>query len=185
LQEEIRQLKVALHDREVTEKQLHEKMTRWQRQIQSAATAREFQALQNQLESARIQLSVLEDEMLDLIDKLERRQQELPEREQAVQTLRSELAQLEQSRAERLRLIQERLQQARVELARLEAELPQELQEVYQRLVRSKAHEALAPVEHGSCMGCFTETTLQMLQDLRLNRPVICKSCGRILYLTE
>ena len=71
LQEEIRQLKVTLHDREVTEKQLHEKLTRWQRQLQAASTAKEYQALQTQIENARIQLSALEDEMLDLIDKLE------------------------------------------------------------------------------------------------------------------
>ncbi|MCS7160858.1 MAG: hypothetical protein RMJ19_10345, partial [Gemmatales bacterium] len=185
LQDEIRQLKVTLHDREVTEKQLQEKITRWQKQILAANTAREYQALQNQIESARLQLSALEDEMLELMDKLERRQLELPQREQAVAETRQELQHLQQQRRERLHLIQERLNQAQVDVAQLESQLPGELLETYQRLVRRGAKDALAAVEHGSCMGCFTGTTLQMQQDLRLNRPVVCKSCGRILYLVE
>lgn len=185
LQEEIRQLKVTLHDREVTEKQLQEKITRWQQQILTASTAREYQALQNQIENARMQLHALEDEMLELMDKLERREEELPQREQALAEARQEWQRLQEQRHQRRAAIQDRLVQAQADVARLEAELPAELMETYQRLVRQDPKEALAPVEHGSCMGCFTETTLQMLQDLRLNRPVICKSCGRILYLVE
>ncbi|MCS7167438.1 MAG: hypothetical protein RMI91_04215 [Gemmatales bacterium] len=185
LQEEVRQLKVTLHEREVTEKQLQEKVTRWQQQILAASTAREYQALQNQIENARLQLSALEDEMLELIDKLERRQQELPQREQAVAETRQELHRLREQRRDRLTWIQERLAQAQADVAQLETQLPQELLETYQRLVRHGGKDALAAVEHGSCMGCFTETTLHMLQQLRLNRPVVCKSCGRILYLVE
>ena len=45
--------------------------------------------------------------------------------------------------------------------------------------------EALAPVEGECCGGCSQTLTPQTINALRLDKPVFCKSCGRLLYLPE
>ena len=55
----------------------------------------------------------------------------------------------------------------------------------FQRIVKSRLDQALAPMEGGCCGGCFQQTTPQMLNELKLEKFVLCKSCGCILYLPE
>jgi predicted nucleic acid-binding Zn-ribbon protein len=44
----------------------------------------------------------------------------------------------------------------------------------------------MAPVEDGSCHGCYVGVTHQMINELmNANTLVFCKTCGRILYLAE
>ena len=45
--------------------------------------------------------------------------------------------------------------------------------------------DALAAVEDSTCIGCYTTITTQMMNELLTNKPVFCKSCGRMLYLPE
>jgi len=45
--------------------------------------------------------------------------------------------------------------------------------------------DSLAPVEGGCCGGCSQTLTVQMLNLLKLDKPVFCMSCGRLLYLPE
>jgi predicted nucleic acid-binding Zn-ribbon protein len=35
------------------------------------------------------------------------------------------------------------------------------------------------------CTGCGQQITLNMQNELKLSKLVFCKSCGRLLYLTE
>ena len=52
-------------------------------------------------------------------------------------------------------------------------------------LAKSRAADTLAPVEGESCGGCFQTLTPQVQDLLRRDKPVFCKSCGRLLYLPE
>jgi predicted nucleic acid-binding Zn-ribbon protein len=43
----------------------------------------------------------------------------------------------------------------------------------------------LASVEENVCGGCGQQITLNMENELRLSRPVFCKNCGCLLYLSK
>jgi predicted nucleic acid-binding Zn-ribbon protein len=72
------------------------------------------------------------------------------------------------------------------QVARAEAELSAgRVREEYQRLVRARGEDALAPVQGRTCAACYTEITSQQFQDLMPGQLALCKSCARILYLPE
>jgi predicted nucleic acid-binding Zn-ribbon protein len=77
------------------------------------------------------------------------------------------------------------LARVRGELKAAEEQLEGDFKDNYLRLSRSMGEESLAPVEAGSCGGCSQTLTVQMLSLLKLDKPVFCKSCGRLLYLAE
>ena len=43
----------------------------------------------------------------------------------------------------------------------------------------------MAVVEGQSCGGCFQQITGNMVAELKMNKVVSCRSCGRLLYLPE
>ena len=63
--------------------------------------------------------------------------------------------------------------------------LPVDIRESYQRVVKAKGEDALAPMRGEFCSGCNRRVLLNMMADLRLSKPIFCKSCGRLLYLAE
>ena len=73
----------------------------------------------------------------------------------------------------------------RAELEAVEKELAADVREKYERVVKHKGADGMAPVEGQSCGGCFQQITGNMLSDLMLGRVVMCRSCGRLLYVPE
>ncbi|HEY4234604.1 MAG TPA: hypothetical protein VGM76_14315, partial [Lacipirellulaceae bacterium] len=71
------------------------------------------------------------------------------------------------------------------ELATAETALQGEFKVNYDRVVRSKGAEGLAPVEDNVCGSCGQQITLNMQNELMLSKPIFCKSCGCLLYLAE
>ena len=55
----------------------------------------------------------------------------------------------------------------------------------YDRLIASKGEDAMSPVENKNCIACYTGITAQNYHDLVQGKFLLCKSCGRILYLPE
>ena len=56
---------------------------------------------------------------------------------------------------------------------------------LYERLRTSKAGQAIAKVERGLCRGCRMALPTHQLQRARQGRePVLCNSCGRILFIS-
>ena len=43
----------------------------------------------------------------------------------------------------------------------------------------------MAEIEGGSCGGCYQQLTTNMVNEINMGRVVLCKSCGRVLYLPE
>jgi predicted nucleic acid-binding Zn-ribbon protein len=71
------------------------------------------------------------------------------------------------------------------ELAKAEASLPADFKIDYDRIIKGRGEQGLAPLDGEYCGGCYTMVTTQMLNDIRLLKPVFCKSCGCILYQPE
>ena len=71
------------------------------------------------------------------------------------------------------------------ELREAETALPGDFREVYQRVVKAKGPDAMAAVEGGSCGGCYQQLTINIVNEINMGRVVLCKSCGRVLYLPE
>ena len=56
---------------------------------------------------------------------------------------------------------------------------------LYDRLVNAKGEDAMSEVLNKVCVACYTEITAQSYNDLIGGKFLLCKSCGRILYLPE
>jgi predicted nucleic acid-binding Zn-ribbon protein len=158
---------------------------RRQLQLQSASSNTEYQALKEEIAATKAANEVLEVEILEAMEKLDTLAERVAhckaEQAKAVEELGKTRQKVEKEKP----LIQGDLQRLRSELAEAEAALPSDFREQYNRVVRARGEDALAPVENEYCGGCNQHVPVNNINELMLGRPASCRACGRLLYLPE
>ena len=146
---------------------------------------KELEAYQNEATFLRDHLKKLDDGLLETMVVLDEVQEKLQSQTDACKQGEEQWAK------EQTELAQERQRQKET-LTNLESRRqgltsgvdPQELK-LYENLRMSKGGLAIAKVERGLCRACRMSLPTHQLQRARAGRePVLCNSCGRILYVS-
>jgi predicted nucleic acid-binding Zn-ribbon protein len=184
-QEAIKRLKVDAHAKEVTLKTRHEHIAKYQKQLNEVTSKKEYDALQLEIAHAKDECRRLEDEILSALSEGEERAARLPELEQAVAQAKKEVAGFEEDAKAKRADLEAQLAQVQERLKAAEVNVPAGLRDQYHRIVNAKGADGFAAVRERTCTACNTEITVQMYHDLRQEMFLVCRSCGRILYLPE
>lgn len=192
LEEQLGQVSDAVKGRRLAadQKQLQlktgeEKVEKYQRQLNEAKSNAEYQTLKDQIGAVKMTNSVLEDEILEAMEKVDELKARVREAEADLATARAEADKTAGEVRQKEPLIQGDLDRLEAELKESEEALPIDFQEVYRRLVRHRGEDAMAPLDGEFCGGCNQHVPLNMVSQVMLSKPVFCKSCGRLLYLPE
>jgi predicted nucleic acid-binding Zn-ribbon protein len=184
-QEEIKRLKMAGLERESLLKATLAQILKHEKQLNESTSKKEYDALKVEIASDREKSKRIEDEILEGMGVIEEKVALLPELEHAIKQAKREYDSFEKSSAERSAGLTEQLNLALAELKNVEINLPGDIRQTYDRVVGARGEDALSPVHGRICMACNTEITAQSYNNLMLNQFVMCKSCGRALYLPE
>jgi predicted nucleic acid-binding Zn-ribbon protein len=153
--------------------------------LNGASSNKEYQSLIEQIAAAEMAGSVLADEILEAMEKIDGLQAAVKEAEKGLAAGTQELEKTRQSIEAAAASLRTDIADYEARLAKAEAELPADFKVDYQRVVRGKGAQGLAEVDDNVCGACGQQITLNMQNELRLARPVFCKSCGCLLYLSE
>lgn len=155
------------------------------RKLNSASSNREYQALKDQIAADEMANSVLEDEILEALQKIDVCQVAIAEAKQRLAKGQQELQTTQQTVAKEEGELRAEVLRVEAELTRAEQELPSDVRDGYLRVVRSRGSDAMAEVDGEHCTGCFQRITPNQNSLLRMGSVVYCGSCGRLLYLPE
>lgn len=161
------------------------KILELQGKLNTCSSNKEYQALLDQIAAAEMANSVLSDEILECLERIDELETKCSEAEKVVATARQELAKIEQQVAESRESIEADVKRLEADLATAEAALPADFRQDYDRIVRAKGEDGLAAVDEDCCGGCYQKITANQQNDLFMSRAVFCRSCGRLLYLPE
>ena len=156
-----------------------------QAQLYQVKTNKEYTAMQHEIEGFKADKSVLEDEILSMMDGIEQAQRAVAQEREG---LRREDEAL---RRETVRIDGERQQMDR-QLADLTAQrdqlVPQvsvKILDVYERVLDNRQGLALVPVDGEACGGCHMILPPQVIHEVRMAEQLIrCGNCTRLLYWT-
>ena len=154
-------------------------------QLREAKDNREYQALVDQIKADEMTNSVLADEALEALERLDEVHLKVKEAEAALAKANDEARKSGAQTQEEMPRIEADIQRLQADLKRTEDGLPPEFCDIYQRLIRSKGSDGMTPLREQFCGGCNQQVTLNMVSALRLSQPVFCKSCGRLLYAPD
>ncbi len=153
--------------------------------LNMAATNKEYQILKDQIAADTMANSVLEDEILEMMEQLDAFGPKIAEADKVLKTTQDKLAAARADVQQQAAAIQGDIDRLEGELVQLESELPEAVRENYLRRARSHGEDALAEVVDGACSGCFSQVPVNVQSNIRLLHPTFCLSCGRLLYFAE
>ncbi|WP_425617204.1 zinc ribbon domain-containing protein [Anatilimnocola sp. NA78] len=180
-----RAAKMSSDEKQLQLKQREAKLLDLQGKLHSANSNKEYQLLKDQIAADNQASSVLADEILESLERLDVLQANIKSAEESLVKNREEEQKVRARVGAQQELLEGDLGRYSHELSEAEKLIDGDFKENYLRLSKSMGADALAPVEGETCGGCNQSLTPHIIDQLRLNKPVFCKVCGRLLYLPE
>jgi predicted nucleic acid-binding Zn-ribbon protein len=182
VQEEIKRAKAAADQKQLQLRSAEAKILDLEGKLNACKTNREYQLLREQIAADKMATKVLEDEILEGLERVDAVRGTLPSAEAAVTAAKKLLDETKGRVAGEAAALEAEVARVKGMLDAAEKELSDEARPVYDRGIKHKGADALAAVDGDSCGGCFQQITSKMSADLMLGRVVACRSCGRLLY---
>lgn len=195
--EEIRTLSEKKHkeklsvQKEIDRKELDLKtdegeISKYNAQLNSIKTNKEYTALCSEIGSKKADMSILEDVILNTMSRLETVNKEYSE-------LTENLKREEESLKELIKSVDADVRETDIEIEKVQNDqkkyidaLDEDILSHYNRLSNIKGGKAVVAVIGNVCGGCFMNITAQTLNLLMGGKELVfCQSCSRILYLEE
>ncbi len=162
------------------------KLARLKDQLMAVKTNKEYTAMLHEIQMAEEQIRSEEDKILEIMEEMETKENNLKGAEQDLQKKTAELQ-------EGIRKANESAPQMQAELVRLceekilkESQIGIDLLERYRRIAVARKGIALAEAKDELCSACHVRIRPQMYADLiRTETIQACDSCSRILFHRE
>lgn len=149
---------------------------------------KDLERMQHELESLERRISSLEDDELEVMERLEEAQGELTKLEGMVDEADEQLVALAGSRDEKLASIEEQLAAVLDKRGPAQDGLPADLLALYDRLREQKGGVGAAELRARACGGCrlsIDASELTRIRGLAEDEVVRCEECQRILVRTS
>jgi uncharacterized protein len=183
--EALQQARIAADGKQLQLRQREARIADLQGKLNACSSNREFQALKEQIAADEQANRVLEDEILESLEKLDVLQARITETEEQLAKSRQDLEDCRLRVSEAQQGLELELARVSRELDEVENQLPADFRKEYRRIAAVRGEDALAQVDGETCGSCNQTLTPQTLNDLRMERLVACKSCGCLLYIAE
>src|ERR1043165_9349685 len=166
--EKAKQTQMAVDRKQLDLKSGEQKVVDLRVKLNQANSNREYQAFLEQIAAAEMAGSVLSDDILEGMEKVDQHNVAGKEADKNLAAGKQELAKAKQVVDESAASIRTDLTRLEAELVTAEQALPTDLKGDYQRVVRSKGADSLAAADDGVCTGCGQQITLNMQNELKL-----------------
>lgn len=183
--EAAKKAKMRCDERQLQLKSTESRISDLRAKLNACGTNKEYQALKDQIAADEMANSVLSDEILEMFEKNDEHEAAVKTATEVLNKGREELDKVTRRVSDELATLEREYSEVKAKLAAAEAKLPASFRTEYDRVAKARGDEALAQLDGETCGSCSVNVTLQMINDLRMAKPVFCKSCGCLLYLPE
>lgn len=184
-QQAVQQTKMTADRKQLDLKSSESKINDLKIKLNACSSNKEFHALQEQIAASEMANSVLADEILEALEKVDQLELAVVEARHQLEVAQTDLAAWRDRVAAEAAVLKADIERLSTELAEAEKQLPADFRDDYRRVIRGKGADGMAKVEDGVCQGCGQQIPINVQNLLLLGDPVRCKSCGRILYVPE
>ena len=162
-----------------------EEIKKFQKEVNNVKTNEAYKAILKELDQAKTKERELEDNLLDVLQRLEDHQKELKGKEGEFKTkeqdTKGRIGELEKKREDMTHQVHEK-SETRNSFA---ASVPEKLKTRYDSIRKGKGGVAVVPIQGIACGGCRFNLPPHVLNDVAKDQTIVtCESCARILYLS-
>ncbi len=181
-QETVKQAKMIGDRKQLDLKVSETRMDEWKVKLNACNSNKEFQTMKEQIAAAAMAGSVLQDEILESMEKVDLLEAAVAEVKTRVAAGKNELTRCRDAVTQETESVIGDIKRLEADLVAAEKALPADFRADYDRVIRAKGADGMARMIDGTCEGCGRSATLNQQNYLMLSKPVFCTSCGRLLY---
>jgi len=183
---ELVQLRSQRQDIEETVEGNQTKMKRSQSRLPMIKNNREYRAVLKEIDDLKRMNFELEDEIIEVMERLEGLEAEQTARRRRLDEIKVELEENKQIILDRVAECQRLLAAMAGERDEIRAAIDPETLAHYDQIAYARGGLALAPIKGGTCQACFMNLTPRQYQILQhMERLMTCPSCHRLIYWAE
>ena len=181
--QKLEELRKQQHSAEWEIDSLESKLATVEKELYSGriGNPKELTNLQHEVDGLRAKRSQLEDEALEIMDKVELTEAGVATLSNELKTVETEWHRQQQQLSAEMEELKTKLSDLKHKRQALTAEIDPKAVELYHKLSRQKG-QAVAKIEQGICSICRISLPITDLQRARSGDLVQCSSCGRILF---
>lgn len=184
--EDLTSIQKKINNKELDLKTDEEQISKFNIQLNQIKTNKEYSALRSEIGCKEADKSLLEDEILNLMSKLESLDKEHKELSEGLKHDEEKLKDFIKSVDEDIIKTDEEVAKLRNDQEKYSSLLDENTLYHYKRLSNRKDGKPIAQVVDNVCGGCFMNVTPQTLNLLMGGKElVLCPNCQRILFLEE
>ncbi len=184
-QKTYQQVRMAADNKQLDLKTSESKVLDLKTKLNTCSTNKEYQSLLDQIAATEMADSVLSDEILEALEQIDELAGQVGDAEKKIATAGEELEKLVGKVADESDSIREDITRLEADLKSAESALQGDIRVNYDRIVRAKGGDAMAPMAGGYCSGCSQQLTTNIQANLTMGKPIFCPTCGRLLYMPE
>lgn len=181
--ENVQKLKLKIRDDEGTLKQVNVQLAKFEKQLNDAASPKEYEGKQSEIRQAKEKIAALEETILMGMEVLEQKTAHLPTDDKTWADAQAEFEQFKIDAKERLERLLADQKGSLEELAKVDATFPPAMKPQYDRLVKAYGPDGMAAVSGKVCGQCRVGIADQQRSDILAGKFVCCSTCGRAMYL--
>jgi hypothetical protein len=181
--EQLTQLQITADETNLQFRSNEQQIAELKVKLNKASSNKEFEIIKSQMDADATANETLEDEYLELLEQIDTGRSELAELGQQLEAAQADVEAMKKDLAEEEPKLRAGITAVENELPEALECLPSKLQEMYRRLVMAYGPEAFAPVENDACSECFVQFSPQQSVELRNGTVLLCRECGRLVYL--
>lgn len=159
---------------------------KYQTQLFQIKTNKEYTSLQKEIESRKADNAVLEDDILGLLEKIDKLKAEIAKEKEELVAEEKKLNEKVREVDQEIKEIDEKISSQEKEKSQLCANIEKGLLAQYERILKAKNGLALVSIVGESCGGCHRILPPQVINEVIMkDRVVRCEFCARLLYWAE
>jgi hypothetical protein len=184
---ELKEMQVLHKEKEVALQTKEEQIKKLQGQLYQVKKNDEYKALENEIASNKADNSIIEEEILTLLDSIDEKKQNVEIKKQDVAGAQEALKVKEAQVKQRILQLDSEIDGLQKQKSEMSASINKEVLNVYDRIIQSKKEQlAVVCVKDSACQGCFMRVRPQLVNEVILGKELIfCENCARILYVDE
>lgn len=192
IETQLKQLRASASNAEGEAARLEAKIAGLREQMNSAKTAKEYNAFLTELGTFKDQKSASEEQALTAMTKIEELSATLKELSGQQAERQKMVTAAETERATREAEIKDRMTELSAKRTSLAAGIPKDVLSSFEHLIKTKGDDAMAHVEvvdrrnyEYSCAACYMTLPMETVSSIVAGKLTSCVSCGSILFTED
>ena len=185
-EEDLKSLQVKKNEKETDMQEKEDKIRKHEGDLYQIKNNKEYSALQHEIDSIRADVSLIEEDIINLFDKIEEAQAKCNEEKKIFDEEKSQVEKEKTSIKQEEVALTGRLEELNAKRGEFTSKIAPDILSRYETILKNRGRSALARIEGEFCGECNMQLRPQIINAAQLKKNMVfCESCSRILYVED